>query len=134
MRKFRNAALAAATAVTVTFAGVSVAGAQTGENLPSQAEQGSSSASSKQENVGSSVGKTLLEGGSSKAGEVTEADKLVNATDLFGSSVNDENNPLWALLWRDGGTIAAIATALGGVIAAYNYAVYQGIIPHAIQF
>lgn len=134
MRKFRNAALAAATTVTVTFAGVSVAGAQTGENLPSQAEQGSSSASSKQENVGSSVGKALLEGGSSKAGEVTEADKLVNATDLFGSSVNDENNPLWALLWRDGGTIAAIATALGGVIAAYNYAVYQGIIPHAIQF
>ncbi|STC68113.1 hypothetical protein [Corynebacterium pilosum] len=134
MRKFRNAALAAATAVTVTFAGVSVADAQTNGTDVTWKNPGLSSARDADADTVDRLSSTWVDGGSSAVGEATDAGKPVNAINLLGSSVDDSQNPLWSLLWRDGAGIAAIAAAVGGVIAAYNYAVYQGIIPHAIQF
>ncbi|MGO2574533.1 MAG: hypothetical protein ACTH8I_11120, partial [Corynebacterium casei] len=45
----------------------------------------------------------------------------------------DITNPGWARLWRDGNIVAAIGTVVGGIIAAYNYGVYNGFFPHFIQ-
>ncbi|SER41224.1 hypothetical protein [Corynebacterium cystitidis] len=157
MRKFRNAALAVATATTVAFAGVSVASAQEPSEQPEKAvtapendgkpgENGStnpvlSSGSSQpgdadadKLSAAATAGLSSKNPNLAELGKVTGADQHANALDLLGSSVDDTKNPQWSRIWRDAANWAAIAAALGGVIAAYNYAVFQGIIPHAIQF
>lgn len=56
----------------------------------------------------------------------------VSGTQLFGDK-KDELTPSWATQWY-GGTIAlAVGAILGGIIAAYNAAVYNGLIPHALD-
>ncbi|WP_257161296.1 hypothetical protein [Corynebacterium cystitidis] len=159
MRKFRNAALAAATATTVAFAGVSVASAQEAPSPAGSETQAAADQNGGQAEENGSTNPVLSSGSSqpndadadklsaavtaglssknpnlAELGKVTGADQHANALDLLGSSVDDTKNPQWSRIWRDAANWAAIAAALGGVIAAYNYAVYQGIIPHAIQF
>ena len=123
MRNFRTAAVAASTAVAVAFGGAAAASA---EDAPVKEENLSSNLSSAFDNYKQqdSEFETL----SSKWGAATDADREVIGGNLLGERTDDENNPLWSKIWRDG-TYALLGTAAAGaVIAAYNYAVYTGIV------
>lgn len=138
MRNFRTAAVAAATAVTVAFGGTAIASAETGDQpakdnktivenqdvtKDATSSEISEALSSKDENYPT---------GSSKVGAVTDNTVKAKGTDLYGEVVNDEANPQWAKIWRDG-TYALIGTTIAGaLIAAYNFAVYNHILPNHI--
>lgn len=111
MRKFRNAALAVATATTVAISGVSVASAQEGQNdAPASSLSGSSDLK----------------------------DKLGWFDDFTGTDVGnwldpkfegEANLPLWAKIFVGGGIAAAAASVLGLVVApAYNFLKYNGFL------
>ena len=123
MRNFRTAAVAAATAASVAFAGTSVAFAAEAEKDTSL----SSILSSANEEVQEDDSDATL---SSKWGDATDADQDVNGADLFGKNVADDTtNPDWAIAAREG-LYASIGTAVAGaLIAAYNFAVYNHIVP-----
>lgn len=148
MRNFRTAAVAAATAVTVAFGGAAVASADT----PSTNEGTSSSSSAKNEdankgtsssakdedaNKGASSSSSSLSQLGKKWGAWTEGEDgkpvvkpehQVTGQDLFGKE-KAKDNAKWAEIWRDG-TFAALGTAVAGaLIAAYNFAVYNNIVP-----
>ena len=125
MRNFRTAAVAATTAVSVAFAGTSVAFAAEADTETNTTSSELSSAGDKVKENDSDA--TL----SSKWGDATEGDKKVSGEDLFGKE-KAEDNPLWAEIWRDG-TFAAFGTAIAGaLIAAYNFAVYNNIVPQHV--
>lgn len=123
MRNFRTAAVAAATAVAVSFAGTTVATAQSSTEAPAASDAATATEAP-----------TL----SSKLGDATNADNNVIGTDLLGSSTKDENgkelaaDSEWALIWRDATYAAVAAGVVGALIAAYNYAVYNHIVPSHI--
>lgn len=115
MRKFRNAALAVATATTVAISGVSVASAQDNTGSKTPAATGSSISDLK--------------------------DKLGWYQDFTGDQVGnwlnpkydgeDKNSalPLWAKIFVGGGIAAAAASVLGLVVApAYNFLKYNGFL------
>ena len=102
MRKFRNAALAVATATTVAISGVSVAAAED--------EQGTTPGSITQEQGTEGSSKPNAEGSSEVKGE-------------------DNNTPWWAKLFIGGGIAAAAASVLGLIVApAYNFLKYNGFL------
>ncbi len=113
MRKFRNAALAVATATTVAISGVSVAAAEDGQNDAPASSQGLSGSSDLKE-------------------------KLGWWQDFTGDDVRDwldpkfegeANLPLWAKIFVGGGIAAAAASVLGLVVApAYNFLKYNGFL------
>lgn len=118
MRKFRNAALAVATATTVAISGVSVA----------SAEEGTTPGSITQEQGGFSGSSDLK-------------DKLGWWQDFTGDDVRNwldpkydgENKntavPPWAKIFIGGGIAAAAASVLGLVVApAYNFLKYNGFL------
>lgn len=118
MRNFRTAAIAAATAVAVSFAGTTVATAQSSTEAPASAAATETKAP------------TL----SSKVGGEVEAKDPVTGGALLGSSTGDKDKtagetPEWSLIWRDATYAALAAGVVGAVIAAYNYAVYNHILP-----
>ncbi|QRP61274.1 hypothetical protein [Corynebacterium minutissimum] len=123
MRNFRTAAVAAATAASVAFAGTSVAFAAETEKDTSL----SSVLSSANDKVKEDDSDATL---SSKWGDATDADTDVTGADLFGENVADDTtNPDWAIAAREG-LYASIGTAVAGaLIAAYNFAVYNNIVP-----
>lgn len=126
MRNFRTAAVAAATAVTVAFGGTAVASAEssaTNENTTS-----SSSSSSSLTQLGKDWG-AWSEGDDGKP--VVEADDQVTGEDMWGTETSD-NIPTWASNWKKGATALGITSVIGAVIGAYNYAVYNSIIPQHI--
>ncbi|MCT1428689.1 MULTISPECIES: hypothetical protein [Corynebacterium] len=126
MRNFRTAAVAAATAVTVAFGGTAVASAEssaTNENTTS-----SSSSSSSLTQLGKDWG-AWSEGEDGKP--VVEADDQVTGEDMFGKEVA-KDIPEWASNWKKGATALGITSVIGAIIGAYNYAVYNGIIPQHI--
>ena len=121
MRNFRTAAVAAATAASVAFAGTSVAFAADTETE----NTASSDLSSAYDKVKEDDSDETL---SSKWGTATEKNRKVTGEDLFGQE-RAEDNPQWAEIWR-GGTYAALGTAIAGALfAAYNFAVYNNIVP-----
>lgn len=127
MRNFRTAAVAASTAVAVAFGGATAASA---EDAPVKEENLSSNLSSAFDNYKEQDGEFVTL--SSKWGAATQADKEVIGGNLLGERTHDESNALWSKIWRDG-TYALLGTAAAGaVIAAYNYAVYTGIVPQHI--
>ncbi|WP_018298037.1 hypothetical protein [Corynebacterium lubricantis] len=135
MRKFRTAALAAATALTVSLAGTSIVSAQ---EAP-VAEGYETGSSDRYENGSSELTELTLNGLSSgeglgPVGDATDADTPVNATDILGNERDAEAAPQWANLWATIVDLGVVGSLLGGIIAAYNYAVYNGMIPHFIQF
>lgn len=69
---------------------------------------------------------------SSEIGAKTEADKTVTGEDLLGSSVKDETNPEWAKIWRDTTYVGMATASIAVVVAAYNFAVYNGMIPDVV--
>lgn len=128
MRKFRNAALAAATATAVAFGGTAVASAeQTGP-----VKEGSSTFTSGSSDGDTDFGEVLgafFKGGSSGVGKVTEGDKEADLDNIWGKERVDEGTPQWGRLWRDMVNWAALAAGLGIVIAAGNAALHEGWLP-----
>ena len=119
MRNFRTAAVAAATAASVAFAGTSVAFAAETEETTLSSELSSAYDEVKADDSDASL--------SSKWGDATDADQDVAGADLFGENVADDTtNPTWAKAAREGLYGTAIA---GALIAAYNFAVYNKIVP-----
>ncbi|MCG7447009.1 hypothetical protein MHK11_01720 [Corynebacterium aurimucosum] len=125
MRNFRTAAVAAATAVTVAFGGTAVASA---ESSTANENTGSSFSSSSLTQLGKDWG-AWSEGEDGKP--VVEADDQVTGEDMFGKEVAKEI-PEWASNWKKGATALGITSVIGAIIGAYNYAVYNGIIPQHI--
>ena len=125
MRNFRTAAVAAATAVTVAFGGTAVASAEsssTNENTTS------SSSSSSFTQLGKKKG-AWSEGEDGKP--VVKPENQVTGEDMWGTEIS-ENIPEWASDWKKGATALGITSVIGAIIGAYNYAVYNGIIPQHI--
>ena len=126
MRNFRTAAVAAATAATVAFGGAAVASAEDSANeRPSLTE-----------NLSSVIKDTKADEGeyptlSSKIGANADKGQQVTGHDLLGEK-KGENNPRWGEIWRDGTVALGITSAIGALIGAYNYAVYNGLIPQHI--
>ncbi|OFS19832.1 hypothetical protein [Corynebacterium sp. HMSC04H06] len=120
MRNFRTAAVAAATALTVAVSGTAVASAE-------NANSSSSSIGSSSSQWGKDLG-AWTEGEDGKP--VIEDDNQVSGVDLFGSEkADDEDLPDWAVLFRDTTIAGGVLSLVGGLIAAYNYAVFNGILP-----
>ncbi|MGP5110387.1 hypothetical protein ACTXJT_00650 [Corynebacterium casei] len=144
MRNFRTAAVAAATAFAVSFTGITAASAaedeQQHEDNASSFVEGSSVLSSDdaQETL-SSENTEEYPNLSSKIGDLMSAEKNTTGSDMHGEETGkdgngaDETVPGWARIWRDGNIVAAIGTVVGGIVAAYNYGVYNGFFPHFIQ-
>ncbi|APT93676.1 hypothetical protein CPHO_04840 [Corynebacterium phocae] len=66
---------------------------------------------------------------SSKVAGVTEADKHAIGANLLGKYIDDTQNPAWARIWREGTYVGLIAAGISTVIAMYNFAVFNGLIP-----
>ncbi|WJY89978.1 hypothetical protein [Corynebacterium confusum] len=118
MRNFRTAAVAAATALTVAFSGTAIASAE---------ESSSSSIGSSSSQWGKDLG-AWTEGEDGKP--VIKDENQVSGVDLLGSEkADDEDLPDWAVLFRDTTIAGGVLSLVGGLIAAYNYAVFNGILP-----
>jgi len=122
MRKFRNATIAAATAVALTLSGTAVATAE--DNDP---QVGRTSVSM----YGSS--QTGKEQDAWKEGEdgkpVVGTEQQVVGTDLLGS-ITADNNPKWAESWKTVTTVGIVGAITGAIIGAVNWLKYQGILPY----
>lgn len=129
MRKFRNAALAAATATAVAFGGTAVASAeQTGEVIKGSSTFTSGSSQDGDAKFGEVLG-ALFQGGSSAAGKLTGADQSVDLDHVWGAERIDEGTAQWARMWRDAVNWTALAAGLGLVFAAGNWALHEGYLP-----
>lgn len=123
MRNFRTAAVAAATALTVAFSGTAIASAE--DNVSEDTKSSSSSSSFSQ--WGKDLG-AWSEGEDGKP--VIKDENQVSGVDLLGSEkANDEDIAPWAVLFRDATIAGGVLSLVGGLIAAYNYAVFNGILP-----
>lgn len=136
MRNFRTAAVAAATAVTVAFGGTVVASAETAntnEGTTSSTENTNEGSS----NEGSSSSFTQLgkKWGAWEEGEdgkpVVNPDNKVTGEDMWGTET-DPNMPEWASKWKKGAIALGVSSVIGAIIGAYNYAVYNNIIPQHV--
>ena len=128
MRKFRNAALAVATATTVAISGVSVAAAkdEQGTTPGSITQEQGTEGSSKPNAEGSSEVKEKLAGSASKLGW-TQDFTAIDVANWFKGE--DNNTPWWAKLFIGGGIAAAAASVLGLIVApAYNFLKYNGFL------
>lgn len=111
MRKFRNAALAVATATTVAISGVSVASAQDANDQTPAA-------------TGSSDLKEKLGWWDDFTG-----DQVGNWLDPKYKEDDKNDLPLWTKIFVGGGIAAAAASVLGLVVApAYNFLKYNGFL------
>lgn len=130
MRKFRNAALAAATATAVAFGGTAVASAVQPEG-PNDGGSSTFTSGSSQEgdaSVGQILG-ALFEGGSSAVGNITGADQDADMDKVWGSEIFNEGTPQWARIWRDLVNWAGLAAGIGLIIGAGNWALHEGYLP-----
>lgn len=128
MRKFRNAALAAATATAVAFGGTAIATAAPQPNGTSS----SLTSGTKQE--GDTSIRDLIRAigekpGLGAVGDKTDANVEVDVRDVWGKEVYDKETPQWARIWRDTLNWGALLTIIGTVIGAANWALYNGLLP-----
>ncbi|WP_273412104.1 hypothetical protein [Corynebacterium appendicis] len=129
MRKFRNAALAAATATAVAFGGTAVASAeQTGEITGGSSTFTSGSSQPDDASLGDILG-AYFTGGSSAVGDITGGDQAIDLDNLLGREVADGENAQWGRLWRDALNWTALAAGLGIAIGAGNWALHEGYLP-----
>lgn len=136
MRNIRNAAVAAIAASAIALTGANaVAQENTTNQTPnySQLEDFGKTKPVDQQEVNEALKKDIANGGSSHIGKVHGSDQQVTGVDLLGSSV-DKNAANWAKIWRDGTTVGVIGGILGFIVAAFNLAKYQGLIPHNFPF
>lgn len=120
MRKFRNAALAVATATTVAISGVSVAAAEDGQTPPAKENTGSSKPSAADS---SELKNKIQDKVEWKKGPISGED--------VGNWLKGENKdlPLWMKLFVGGGIAAAAASVFGLIVApAYNFLKYNGFL------
>ncbi|MCQ4617960.1 hypothetical protein KBX10_02550 [Corynebacterium sp. CCUG 59401] len=111
MRKFRNAALAGATAMALTFGGTSVAMAETEQQTPSNSSQAGTPENTS--NSGSSlqhfIGKNIFQ---------TDQGTEAKGEDIFGKKNWDDVPFSWKLLYGSTwalGIVAAIALVAGPI-------------------
>lgn len=116
MRNFRTAAVALATAATVSVAGISAASA-----APGVAEN-----ETPQHTVSSALSSNGLD--VPAVGADLNAGTEVKGTDLFGTDTDPQ--PAWAVEWANLTLVAGIATVVGAVIGAVNYLKYTGVLPY----
>lgn len=119
--RIRNAALAGATALAVTFGGSTVAFAQDAtpqdENTSSTTQDNGSSASNKNTNSEASL--------SSKIGSKVEGDQAADGTAIFGSSKDFSGQPEWAKILYGLTVVAGLGTLLGTIIGpVHNFFVH----------
>ncbi|OFT84487.1 hypothetical protein [Corynebacterium sp. HMSC29G08] len=155
MRNIRTAAVAAATALTVALGGTTVAFAEeTTENTTTTTDQQDNGSAKKEDNKGSAqkdstkgdkavifVGKQEgdkdfgnvvsdgtkgLFGGKGSSKYFKDSDKEFYPTDAFGKKTRVEEVPQWARYWIDGTVVAGIGALVGMIIAAVNFASYNG--------
>lgn len=127
MRKFRNAALAVATATTVAISGVSVASAAEGAPTPSAKEQTSEGSSKKDQKPGVSGSSELKD----KIVKGLQLDQKADGTQIFGTQ-NWKNNedikkktPMWAKIADSLFITTAAISAFGLIVAPiYNFLRY----------
>lgn len=140
MRKFRNAALAAATATAVAFGGTAVAGA---EEAPAPKNPNNTSSShffsgwggSHEGRDDATLGEVLKQGfgklgegkGSTGFGAALDRTKPANISDFWGKQTGAL--PQWARIWRDSVEWLALLTGVGIVIGAGNWALHEGYLP-----
>lgn len=125
MRNFRTAAVAAATALTVAVSGTAIASAE--DNVSEDTKSSSSSIGSLSSQWGKDLG-AWTEGEDGKP--VIKDENQVSGVDLLGSEkADDESLADWAVLFRDTTIAGGVLSLVGGLIAAYNYAVFNGILP-----
>ena len=126
MRKFRNAALAVATATTVAISGVSVASAADGQTPPAK-EQTNEGSSKKDQKPGVSGSSELKD----KIVQGLQLDQEADGTQIFGTQ-NWKNNedikkatPMWAKI-ADSLFITTAAISVFGLVVApiYNFLRY----------
>ncbi|MGJ4082733.1 hypothetical protein ACN4DW_04925 [Corynebacterium macclintockiae] len=123
MRKFRNAALAVATATTVAISGVSVAAAED--------EQGTTPGSQQTQGSAKTGEKPDLAGSLGKIQDKVEWKKGPISGEDVGNWLKGENKdlPLWMKLFVGGGIAAAAASVFGLIVApAYNFLKYNGFL------
>lgn len=130
MRNFRNVALATATAATIAITGTGAAIADT-TATGTQADalfKGTKGENDKPlKDIIADGTKGVFNGqGGSQFLEPEDTKKEFDARMMFGKETNWQEVPQWARLWVDGTLIAGIAAAIGGVIAAVNWASYNG--------
>ncbi|MCS5480712.1 hypothetical protein NYP18_13765 [Corynebacterium sp. YIM 101645] len=111
MRNFRTASVAATTALALTFAGTSVAYADSEDRKDGR---GSTIPTSSQ------IGKEWGAWTDSEDGPVVEDENKVTGTDLLGSSVSDDN-PEWADNWRDMTYLGIAGSTIGSIFAGLNW-------------
>lgn len=139
MRNFRNVALATATAATLAITGTGVALADTPAPAATGTQADALFKGTKGENdkplkdIIADGTKGVFNGqGSSQflkpedPETPKDTEKRFDARTLLGRETNWQEAPQWARLWVDGTLIAGIAAAIGGVIAAVNWASYNG--------
>ncbi|MDO5032484.1 hypothetical protein [Corynebacterium sp.] len=132
MRKFRTAAVAAATAVSIAFAGTTVASAAgpvEGSDLTDEQVQDALKEDADLSDMSSALSSKGDASLSSKLGAVTDGQITGNGADAFGSTKNESQVPQWLQIWRDGTFVMVAAAAVSTAVAAYNFAVHQGVIP-----
>ncbi|OFP87504.1 hypothetical protein [Corynebacterium sp. HMSC059E07] len=141
MRNFRTAAVAAATAVTVAFGGTVVASAETAntnEGTSTSTENSNEdSSSAKDTNKDSSSSSSFLSELGYKWGAwqkdengklVVTPDNKVTGEDMWGKET-DPKMPEWASNWKTGVITLGVSSVIGAIIGAYNFAVYNNIVP-----
>ncbi|QPK82586.1 hypothetical protein G7Y29_06770 [Corynebacterium qintianiae] len=129
MRNLRTAAIATATAMTVTLGGVAAASAKdaattTADSVVFAGEQDGDKASSEVSSDG--FAGLSSNNGSSKFFD-DEQDPFF-ATDAFGKEIDVAAVPQWARYWIDSTVVAGIGALIGLVIAGFNWAAFNGII------
>lgn len=124
MRKFRTAAVAAATAFSLTIAGTGVAAAE-----DDAAETNTSSTSS----IGTSSQIGADKGAWTPNEETGDpeirGEHQVIGTDLLGSS-EAEGNPQWSEDWKKIAYVGVAGSIIGAIVAGINWLKFQGILPY----
>ncbi|WP_288751524.1 hypothetical protein [uncultured Corynebacterium sp.] len=154
MRNIRTAAVAAATALTVAVGGTTVAFAETTDKNNNSSASDQTNGSAKDDQTSGSAkddakkdkqvifigeqegdkpfgevvkdGTEGLFGGKGSSKYFNDSDKVFYPTDAFGDKTNADNVPQWARYWIDGTVVAGIGALIGMIIAAANYASYNG--------
>lgn len=135
MRKFRNAALAAATATAVAFGGTAVASAGEPEGTESSSHFFSGWGGTYNERKDATLGEVLEQGfkglvegkGATGFGAALGRDQEALISNFWGKETG--SLPQWARIWRDSIEWFALLTGVGLVIGAGNYALHEGYLP-----
>lgn len=148
MRNFRNAAVASTAAIALAAAGTTVAVADTvsSDNKPAYSTEetapnhnytgGPKDVVFKGDKVDGDrplkeVVSKGIEGlfngqGATQFLPDSDRDQKFYGIDAFGKETYFERIPQWGRLWIDGTVVSGIGAVIGLVIAAFNYAAYNG--------